>query len=873
MTFEELRDLDQRLHRVAPRVPGGIQVTPEHGRVLDELEGRPALTDVYEEQAYDMAGRAVYIRHKRDDLIGALERLDSDLASDIGRVSEIPLNVARALVYVKEYDTRWGDSDYSRAMIGEDVSDSLETIAAFRAEHQERMRNEAERTRRRFAADEACRRIRKRRAPGTRLIVGHTRQRARRRHVDRVGVASARPATGDPDSEPSTMHMFDIFETDVVAADGVWAVTFERQHGPASWGDVSFAWLARALHDDERCHVSWWAISGVLGAVLKSHGFDAEAMLEVFVSEYRRRFDRLLLEAETKNVIDQAEYTRIQKSSPKPIERIGREIERLCFFISGQLPGLRRFKVDGGAEMLLSLPQPEVYELESVALDNVDNATVSFYVEYSGLLDRALSPLEVERVDLDLRRVLRRGAFAARRIFVQPPPSPAAQPVPSPTAIDRAPPAVPGFTLLEQCGQGGFGTVHRAVDQANVVRAVKLLRPIYEDRDAADRFRREGVVLAKLRHPNVVGYVTLGENTSGWYLVMEFIDGNRLDDWARAQVDAERMRVILEVIDAIEYMHSCGVYHRDLKPSNILVRSNGSPVIVDLGMSWDDVGDETRTRSSIGASAYAPIESIDDPKHSRTPQHDVYSLGVLLYEVLVGQLPKRSSLRPMADVRDELSPFDSVVARALAPKDIRYPSPAKMAEGLREALAGGKSIWDEIFVAASEIERPPLRELITDAVTRGQGGDMSTIVTVAGLFDALHIAWTRRYRLARGSDGPPNEGYLPAIMSLGATSVFPNVRSLNSEPKLNEDKHGPAALAMLGFTLGELDVFRAAQNILEEVDRGRGNDAPPSVEVDEELVAAGLLALARKVAQLERTETAFVRDFAALVESETSRGQ
>src|SRR5262249_12988364 len=128
LSLEELRRLDHELSRIAPRVKGGIQVTPEHGRVLDELEQRPALTDVYDEHGSDMYGQMVYVRHKRADLISALTRLDSELAGELDAIVEIPLYVARALVAVKEYDARWGDSDYPHAMIEEDVADSLDVI-------------------------------------------------------------------------------------------------------------------------------------------------------------------------------------------------------------------------------------------------------------------------------------------------------------------------------------------------------------------------------------------------------------------------------------------------------------------------------------------------------------------------------------------------------------------------------------------------------------------------------------------------------------------------------------------------------------------------------------------------------------------------
>lgn len=690
LSFDELQQLDYDLSRAARWVGDGAWITTEHGRVLDELESRPALVDVYDEQASDMQGRRVFIRHKREDLIEALRRLDADLARDLDKVPQIPLYVARALVHVKQYDDRWGDSDHPHAMIGEEVTDSLDAIEQFRDEHQKQMQRDADRQRRRALAKEACRRIRSSLSRTRYSIARASRDRSHRRHVVRASATAG--AIADPDPEPPSTAMFDVFETEIVAADGVWAVTFERLHGFVDWGDVTFIWIARAVHYDGRKHVSWLALSGILGVVLKRRGFDPETVFEIMIFEYRRRFDRLVTEPGAKTIIDQGEYEQLLEPSPKPLERIGREIERLCFFISSQLAGLRRFKAEGGGEMVLALPDAVTYELESVVLDELDKSITTFYDDYRGLIDRAVGADNASRTEVDLRRALRRGAVAARKIFSPPPPPPAA-PTPTTPASGTQPetPSVPGYELVERLGEGGYGVVYRARDAAGVERAIKLLSPLVTVTHAntRERFLREALALSRLDHRNLVKYLQLAEGPSGWYLIMELVRGSNLSRWAHDHAHIERAAAVAPALDGLAYMHEQGVIHRDLKPSNIMVEaSTGRTVIVDFGLAWiaEDAGEDLHTRASTWSAAYAPPESIASPEQSRSPLHDIYSMGVVLYEVLAGNRRGLVDGIPLSAVDVNLAPLDPVIEQATARADRRFQTAAEFANALRASI-------------------------------------------------------------------------------------------------------------------------------------------------------------------------------------------
>lgn len=206
LSLDELQELDHELSRAALCMKEGIRINPER-RVLDELENRPALTNVYDEQAADIYGRRVYIRHERNELISALARVNAELARQLEGIPELPLYVARALVFVKQYDDRWGDSDYPHALIGEDVSDSLDAIARFSAEHQEHVRREAHRARRLAQAEEVCRRVRThvpRRNPAARVASPRSQRRHRARHAN--GVARVNE---DPEP-PATMAISEL---------------------------------------------------------------------------------------------------------------------------------------------------------------------------------------------------------------------------------------------------------------------------------------------------------------------------------------------------------------------------------------------------------------------------------------------------------------------------------------------------------------------------------------------------------------------------------------------------------------------------------------------------------------------------------------
>lgn len=276
------------------------------------------------------------------------------------------------------------------------------------------------------------------------------------------------------------------------------------------------------------------------------------------------------------------------------------------------------------------------------------------------------------------------------------------------------------WRLLRPIGEGGMGTVYlaeRADGAYDAQAAIKLVRGGLPSPAMSERFRSERQILAGLAHPGIARLVDGGSTADGTpYLVMEYVDGIPLTDWCETRdltVEA-RLRLFLSVCDAVTYAHANLVAHRDLKPGNILVDQEGSPKLLDFGIARlvDTVveGSEHVTRShGVLTPAYASPEQILGRRAGVAA--DVYSLGVVLYELLTGRLPiDTRGLTPAqlaARITEEVPPLvsavtpdavrrsrltgdlDAIVSRALRKEpEARYASVAALAEDIRLHLGG-----------------------------------------------------------------------------------------------------------------------------------------------------------------------------------------
>ena len=306
--------------------------------------------------------------------------------------------------------------------------------------------------------------------------------------------------------------------------------------------------------------------------------------------------------------------------------------------------------------------------------------------------------------------------------------------MPGPTSTTRAVsrPPQPGdliadrYELEELVGSGGMSDVFRARDnQLDRRIAIKILHERYAaDPEYLVRFRTEARSVARLSHPNIVTVIDRGDDAGRQYIVFEHVDGENLKELVRRSGRLPVRRAIelaLPVADGLAFAHQQGLVHRDVKPQNVLLSREGEVKVTDFGIarSLDVEHGVTQTGTVLGTGEYlAPEQASGKPV---SPATDVYSLGVVLWEMLAGEVPFRGenfvavALRHVNEpvpslraVRPDVSPrLAAAVERALAKDPARrFPSMAALAKELRACLAEGEQVVAQDDAALTLITPP-----------------------------------------------------------------------------------------------------------------------------------------------------------------------
>jgi serine/threonine protein kinase len=261
------------------------------------------------------------------------------------------------------------------------------------------------------------------------------------------------------------------------------------------------------------------------------------------------------------------------------------------------------------------------------------------------------------------------------------------------------------YRVVEQVGRGGMATVYKA-HHAALARyvAIKVLPEFLAGEEGfKERFQQEAVAVAKLRHPNILAVFDYGNADGTAYIVNEFVDGGTLSDQLGSPLPVDYVVSTLKPIaSALDYAHARGILHRDIKPSNILLNMEGSPVLGDFGLAkmMERGAGLTQAGMIVGTPEYMSPEQCSGEGVASAA--DIYSLGVVAYQMLTGQLPfmaatpaavinaqLHNQLPPPRSINPDLSPeVEGVLLKALAkaPKD-RYRMAASMVKALQDAGA------------------------------------------------------------------------------------------------------------------------------------------------------------------------------------------
>lgn len=315
-----------------------------------------------------------------------------------------------------------------------------------------------------------------------------------------------------------------------------------------------------------------------------------------------------------------------------------------------------------------------------------------------------------------------------------------------PSSLDPATLALafPQYEIEAALGRGGMGAVYRARHKKlGRMVAIKVLLPEHDDPEFVERFEREARALAQLEHPNIVGVHDIGETDGFCYLIMEFVDGSDL----RHLMNSGQLTVqdalnwVPQVCDALQYAHDAGVVHRDFKPENVLIDQDGKVRIADFGLAkvltkGEDELTLTRSQHGLGTPHYMAPEQM---AAAGTVDHraDIYSLGVMLYELLTGELPIGRFAPPSQKKRVD-SRLDRVTMKTLESEPgRRYQNVSDLKADLvgtqrrsPSALARYRRERAERESRASEPDRKPLPRL-----------DWISIVIVAIVVAASFMNW------------------------------------------------------------------------------------------------------------------------------------
>lgn len=318
------------------------------------------------------------------------------------------------------------------------------------------------------------------------------------------------------------------------------------------------------------------------------------------------------------------------------------------------------------------------------------------------------------------------------------------------------------FQLLDRVGVGQFGTVWKALDtKLDRMVAIKIPRNSQQEGSQVELFLRDARAAAQLKHPNIVSVHEVGKQDDRVYIVSDFIQGATLKEWMAAKqlTPTEISELCVKIAKALHHAHEAGVIHRDLKPSNIMMDVHGEPHLVDFGLAKREAGEITMTVEGqiLGTPAYMSPEQARGEGHTVDRRADIYSLGVILFELMTGELPFRGDKQMllMQILKDD--PPSLRKLNAGVPRDLETICLKCMEKGSSQRYPTAQDVADELkrFVGGEPIiARPtgPVRRSLKWTHRHPLAASLICVSVLACVFGiALSVSLWYRTKLARAN--------------------------------------------------------------------------------------------------------------------------
>ena len=293
-----------------------------------------------------------------------------------------------------------------------------------------------------------------------------------------------------------------------------------------------------------------------------------------------------------------------------------------------------------------------------------------------------------------------------------------------PPTVEELQKMLPQYEVQLFLARGGMGAVYKGCQKSlDRVVAIKVLPPGIEDEDVhyGERFKQEARAMAKFKHPGIVAVHDAGETPSGLlYFIMEFIDGTDVAQLVAAQRKlpvAQALSITAQVCDALAYAHGRGIVHRDIKPSNIMIEADGTVKVADFGLAKvvaQESAALTRSDMSLGTPDFIAPESMI-PGLKVDARADLYAVGVMLYQMLTGRIP-RGRFRLPSGIVPEIDPgLDDIVDKAMqTDREQRYTSATEMKAAIEAVLRSTASTESAAQTSAAPVRNEELSVAVAE---------------------------------------------------------------------------------------------------------------------------------------------------------------